>query len=189
MIPDQLSSKLNCDKVIAYTTTQALRVIESCEKTYKCVVLQLVTIDVKTEKLDKVINNVENLLTAVKHKFQHVSVIVSAAPPVQDTELNCNIQIANALCMRLVSHFEDVAFLSNDSFQQRGLLNQNLFLRDGIHLNQIGTKLLANNLKQSIFSQLGHNNPPGSRYTKEVHQRNRYTSRGHYHHLSNRKYD
>ena len=81
----------------------------------------------------------ENLLVAVKSICQPIRVIVPAAPPVQDSELNCNIQIANAMCMRLVNNMNGITFMNNDSFLQRGLLNFNLFQRDGVHLNIHGT--------------------------------------------------
>ena len=46
VVPEKLSAKVKCNKIIANTITQASNFVEKCEKTYKCVVLQLLTNDV-----------------------------------------------------------------------------------------------------------------------------------------------
>ena len=154
IIPERLCSKFISDKASAFTTSSVLECVDKCNKTYKCVVLQLITNDVMSKGPAEITKEMESLVLRIHQKWKPKSVIISAAPPVKDPEMNCAISITNAMCRKLANRSKLSVFCSHDNFYYRGQQDSRLFLPDGIHLSSEGTKLLSNNLKHIILEEL-----------------------------------
>ena len=75
-------------------------------------------------------------------------------PRNDDRELNAKAQVINAIVDRKLSGKSNVVIARNDNFYRRSVINPYMFNDDGIHLNDEGSRNLANNTKDTVCRSL-----------------------------------
>jgi hypothetical protein len=97
----------------------------------------------------------------LKHHNPHSDILISQLTPVGDRHLDNLRVLVNALLITKAAD-HDFACINNDNLAQRGQLVERFYQRDGLHLSQEGTSILASNLRQAIVQVIAHqaqNNP------------------------------
>ena len=132
-----------------HTIEQALNVTKSLTKTYDCIVLQLITNDIRHHSVDEVICMLEQLIGVCKSKSQEQ--IISLAPERLDSsDLNYAVKWVNdAIRVRFKDH-ESVFTCSHDNLCHQGQPNQSLYMYDKFHLTKQGSGRMYANIKNVV---------------------------------------
>ena len=88
IIPERLSNKFVSEKASAFTNSSALKYADKCNKSYKCVVLQMITNEIISKGPAEITPEIESLVLKIYQKWKAKSFIISAAPPVKDPKIN-----------------------------------------------------------------------------------------------------
>ena len=63
---------------------------------------------------------------------------------------NAKAEVVNARVVQIMARKSNVFISRNDNFYRRGVINASLYVNDGIHVNDEGSKNLAFNTKDAI---------------------------------------
>ena len=151
---EKLSKNFVTEKKQVYETKDAEETINQA-KPVECVMLHVLTNDVKKNTPTEVKENLEALITLTKRKMPRSKVIVSLCiPRGDDPELNDKQQYVNRLLIKDLAKQEDVSILHNKNFGRGHIPKYDLLAPDNIHLNKKGAQMFAENIKQAVSEAL-----------------------------------
>ena len=140
----QMSRLADVHKITAFTIKDAYK-IDLHKMRSDSIILHLTTNDLKVNSPDQVINDMKSLVNHLQSKLPNCKLAISHAPlQATDGDMNQRIRVVNAT-LDLIFQNSAVRTFSNDNIDPNTCLT-----RDGVHLNQKGSRVLANNIRSMI---------------------------------------
>ena len=144
---------LSVKKVWTPRVHDALEYVTAMNQRPKVVILHSATNDLSESDDDVIIDDILKLHEILETR--DIKMIYSYIWPRNDErDLNAKAQVINAIIDRKLSGKSNVTIARNDNFYKRGSINGDLFTEDGIHLNDEGSRNLANNTKDAVSRSL-----------------------------------
>lgn len=155
------------DKQLCFTIEEAIDFVQICNVDYDCIVLKLLTNDIKTKSADNCVSDMSSLVNMCSDKWHAVKIVISAGITRGDSaNFNHQMHICNIKLQNIFIESQRVSFCDNSALSIRGLPNIKFFREDQVHLSTNGVRVFATNLKVGIHSALGINREYGVGTTK-----------------------
>lgn len=170
-------------KVLTYTSEEAKTFLTNSDiRNYACIILHLITNDIKNTDEETTTNNMKELITMIENKAPNAKIIVSLAPERKDsTTLNQSTTKVNEQLERWIKTRKEVIACPHTNLPNP--LQDDwtkYFNRDGVHLSNIGTSILASNIRRTTESALkikssrNKNTPKDTIYQQQPTDTNAY---------------
>ncbi len=151
--PERFSERTHLTKVQVYTLQQANDWVNSTKvvphKTAEFVAVYQIANDVKTDNVDRVVANMTMLVNSIKDRFESPKILISLATP-RDDGLQDKVSQINTVIRELSRGDNQVKRCHHHNLADRGRANPRFYSSDRYHLNEIGTRMLAANLRYSL---------------------------------------
>jgi ribA/ribD-fused uncharacterized protein len=138
---NRLCHNVDSRKSVAHTIDEAKSMLHATTDS-DLIIYQLCTNDVKSQCVEQVISNMKDLISSTHSRLPRAKIAI-ALPPMQKGEINMKLKAINAL---LELEYKDSAVLLCPNYN----ITPDYLNQDGVHLNKAGTKMLANNIRQTI---------------------------------------
>jgi hypothetical protein len=142
----------------AYTIPEAAAVLADLDFSPDCLVLHLITNDVKQAPPQTCVAVLNDLIAKFTANHPHAKVIVSLGlPRSDDIRLDSSIEIVNTLIKGSIrfANCPRVIFCDHGNFMHNGSVKPRLLAKGGYHLSEDGTRLLCSNIRYKIEIALG----------------------------------
>ena len=143
----------NMSKKIKYTLEETKNYFEALESSdhQDAYILQSLCNDIPKKSADECTKELSDIIDAIESKHKDSRIIVSLALPRDDPTLNRKIEKINILLKENLTGRKTVHICDNSNLFYRGMAQQGILKEDGLHLTKEGTKLLAKNLRESLY--------------------------------------
>ena len=140
---------LTTRKIVSYTLEDVEHNIRDLRSQPKAIVIHSGTNDIKNGvSAEEIIDRYQHIVRDLKNKFRDTEVILSSIAPREDNDWGQRqVEYINAAVNRKLG--DNVTFVCNRDLWGRGVKK-----RDGVHLTEAGTSILASHIKAGITQVL-----------------------------------
>ena len=108
--------------------------------------------DVGNKTQQECSNQVKSIIECITKKNTDTKVIISLGLPILDKDLSRKIEKMNILIKEMTSNFENIYLCDNSNVFYRGDAQKGILNEDDLHLARSGTRKLARNMKEALWS-------------------------------------
>ncbi|CAH1253656.1 EFCAB8 [Branchiostoma lanceolatum] len=143
-----------------YTAPTVLDNLSKEEITPNTVILHLGTNDLMSKPKETVISEFEVAVSTTQSLFPDAEVVLSAVPPRREANsyrpnINNDILSVNQHLENMCKANDTLLYVDHPQLWSENNFNDHMFEKDGYHLNENGTKILAFNMKRKATKALG----------------------------------
>ena len=111
--------------------------------------LHEITNDIKAQNAQTCTSNMKALVEEAKELFASAKIIISLGTPRGDG-LQDKVTTVNAMLKDCYSGDDRVKLCHHENLQSNGIVKTGLYKKDKCHLNEVGTRILAANLRHAM---------------------------------------
>ena len=146
-------TEFNISKKIKYTFEETKDYFENLEQSehQDAFILQSLCNEITKKSRDECSRELTNIIDTIESKCKNTRVIVSLGLPRDDVTLNRKVEKINILLKENLTGQQNVQLCDNSNLFYRGAAQHGILKEDGLHLSKDGTKLLAKNIRESLY--------------------------------------
>lgn len=146
-------SEFDISKKIKYTLEETKQYFEALESSEQqgWVILQSLCNEITKKSADECSKELTNIIDTIESKFKDARVIISLGLPRDDVTLNRKVEKVNILLKENLAGRQKVHLCDNSNLFYRGAAQKGILKEDGLHLSKDGTKLLAKNIRETLY--------------------------------------
>ena len=146
-------TEFDISKKIKYTLQETKHYFEALESSEQqdAFILQSLCTEITKKSADECSKELTDIIDTIEFKFRDTKVIISLGLPRDDVTLNRKVEKVNILLKESLAGRQKVHLCDNSNLFYRGAAQQGILKEDGLHLSKDGTKLLAKNIRETLY--------------------------------------
>ena len=146
-------SDFNLSKKIKYTLEETKEYFQNLEPSdhQDVFILQSLCNDISKKSADECTKELTDIIDIIESKVKDTRIIISLGLPNGDVALNRKTEKVNILLKESLVKRKSVHICDNSNLFYRGDAQQGILKEDGLHLSKDGTKLLARNIRETLY--------------------------------------
>ena len=146
-------TEFNMSKEVKYTLKETKDYFEASESKdhQDAFILQSLCNDIQMKSADECTKELTDIIDAIESKHKDSRIIISLGLPRDDVTLNRKVEKINVLLKESLAGRKTVNICDNSNLFYRGTAQQGILKEDGLHLTKDGTKMLAKNIRETLY--------------------------------------